>query len=207
MFIALAYVGIIILAAISHFRAQSTINFNTFIESIDYVINVRGPFSAFLYEFGSSLYTPIATYDYVQMTGKYGHGITFLLSPINVVPNIMGITSEIRPKINYAQIILRYGLRGKFTQIGGSYTGEIIYNFQYLFPVAGFVLGMFVSFIDKKVENATSNNDFVKASFYILGFTGLVFYVRGIFFELLKRWVWSILMIIVLRNVYNKHKI
>lgn len=197
----LAYLGMIFLGTITNFRGKSVIDFSTFSTSLDYVLHERTPIVSFLYEFGSSVYTPIATYDYLQMTGKYGHGITFLLAPIYVVPNIFGITSGITPMINYAKIIKAYGLSGAFTQIGASYTGEIIYNFHYIFPLVGIALGLFISCIDKKIEKAIYNNDFVKVSCFILGFAGLVFYVRGVFFEVLKRWGWSVLMIFLIKNV------
>jgi hypothetical protein len=166
----------------------------------------KTPICAFLYEFGSSVYTSIAAYDYTVMTGKYASGYTFLLSWVYALPNVGGIVRDITTNLNYCNIILNYGLRGQFLQIGGAYTGEMIYNFHYLFPLFSMLLGVFISSIDKRIEKHISNSNFIGVSYYLMAFTGIVFYVRGVFFAFIRQWAWSVILIFIITFLLRKKR-
>ena len=206
----LAYLGMILLATISNFRGKSIIDIQAISDSLGLVMQKKTPINAFLYEFGSSVYTSIATYDYTIMSGKYAHGYTFLLSWVYALPNVGGLVNQITSNLNYCNIILDYGLRSQFLQIGGAYTGEMIYNFHYLFPLFSVLLGIFISNIDKKIEKHLSNNNFIGVIYYIMAFTGIVFYVRGVFFTFIRQWAWSVALIYIItelikgKNILNK---
>lgn len=203
----LAYLCMILLATISNIRGKSTIDIQAISDSIKLVMLKKTPVCAFLYEFGSSVYTSIAAYDYTIMTGKYAFGYTFLLSWVYALPNVGGLISQITSNLNYCNIILDYGLRGQFIQIGGAYTGEMIYNFHYLFPLFSVLLGIFISNIDKRIEKHLSNNNFIGVIYYIMAFTGIVFYVRGVFFAFIRQWAWSAALIYIITKLIKRKSI
>lgn len=198
-----AFIAITFVETINFNRMYGELTMDSLINNILYVLKVRNPLFAFLNEFGASLYTPIGAYDYVIRTGNYAHGSTFLFSWVYALPNVGGLVAKVTDSINFGKVITEYGLSGGFHQIGGAYTGEMIYNFKFIYPLCSILLGVFISSIEKKIINHINNGQIARMTFYVMAFNGLLFYVRGYFYGFIRQWAWSALLLLILISLYN----
>lgn len=205
--IILVYAGFMFLESIEVMRSGGAFDINSFQSAFEKTAN-RGVIKSACYEFGSTIYTTSATIDYLNKTSGFGYGTTILFSPLAALPNfLININSFIEGNLNYGLILQKYGISGIWSNIGGSYVGELVYNFGYLSIVFAFVFGRIISSISNKLDSFLVNEDYYHASYYFGLYVGFVYWVRAYFYNGARVFVWSSIIIFILSQIsaHRKH--
>ena len=105
-------------------------------------------------ELGQSIYTCSAAVDHVDRFG-YAHGTSYILGITTIMPNIGGLINALDVKSNFARTMVSYGITANYENIGGSIIGELIFNFQYIYPIIAFIIGWFIMSFSRKFDEKT----------------------------------------------------
>lgn len=202
-----AYLAIAFLLTISTIRNASNIDFNTVINVFLYYISINSnAIPHFLYEFGGTVYTPIATLYYVTEFSKYNYGLTYLLSFVNVFPNMGGIFTAISQKAMYGLELQRSGVLFGTQNIGGSFIGELIFNFGSFSALISLFAGMIIQKISANISHKVKNMDYLAIAYYLPVFWGILGLVRGYFSASVRAVVWGMLLVFVIKTLVFKSK-
>lgn len=145
-------------------------------------------------EFGSTIYTVIVSIAEIPSKLNYHYGGSYLKAWLLCGLNIGGILDGVKDAIEYP---LLFSHRYSF---GGSYIGELYYNFGYLCPIVAPLLGLLVVKISKKFDDALENYDMMKIAILIMPVYGLLGWVRGYFDGMTRSFVWGWSFIIITRK-------
>lgn len=200
------YLGLLFLKSVETMRNYDSVSIPLLFEAMGKTID-NGVLKAVLYEFGGSIYTSIVTVDYLNSTDLFGYGKTILLAPLVILPNgIFGIDSFIKENLNYGMIVQAYGITGFWSNIGGSFVGELIYNFWFLSPFVAFVFGRVFVYIDRTLVDKIKKNDFYAAAFFFTIYEGLIFWVRAYFYNGIRQILFGAILLFLLKNLYFRKK-
>lgn len=144
-------------------------------------------------EFGYTSYTLAASMATFPKSG-FGHGMNYLTSWIQVIPNIGGLYSPLIRDMSFV-----YSLPSKYQfWLGGSLLGELYYNFGYYSVLLTFVLGKIIRRISYNVDDDIYGNSFsIKSVISIILIPLFFVWVRGDFSYIPRPLVWYALIVII----------
>jgi len=196
------YIGLAFINIISDFRnlgfeAIKNLNQNLIIYAFK-----RNPLFDMLGEFGGtllSLCVPIQYDSFIPAQyGKYG-----ILSLLTIIPNIGGILDNIvnkMPYINYYRSLFSYSY-------GGSYIGEIFFNFRSYGITLAFFVGIFIGQISKKIKYSIKYGNYDKLLIYMVLFPNILWWVRDYFSSMVREVIWAAILISILKYLFLSLKI
>lgn len=137
-------------------------------------------------EFGSAFTTLEVAYKYTPSRIPYGYGRSFLAGCLSIVPLL---TNRI-PVLAETVIFLNQLPKNVAFAMGGSYLGELFYNFSWFGILGSVILGVFITKLHNGiVNNNDRSSDLYKAWCAVLS-TAMVLYVRGYFTDMVQKLVW-----------------
>lgn len=174
---------------------------NTGIYSIKYLLenikmNQANPFLKILEEAGASLYTVSIVLDKVPSNIDFATGATYFKSFASVLPDIGDFFAEINTSANYVKNL-------NVAYIGGSYIGELYYNFGFFSVIVALGIGGFINTISVRFHNGIMKKDY-KMAYYVMIFVASLWWVRDVFGGLLRCFFWGYAVIWMLKKLFIK---
>lgn len=198
--------GLSFLNSIIAFRMSTNKTISRYIYVFFREISNNNPILDAIEEFGSTIYTPLAVTDWVMRSNLYNHGLTYLYSIPTLLPDIGGYIAKFSHLANYGRQLQSIGFSAGYEAIGGSYIGEVLYNFQYFGFLVAVLIGLFVSNISKKLEMHIIHKEYYKIAYYIPISIGVLYWVRSYFVTFLRSSIWGIALIYILLNFILSYK-
>jgi hypothetical protein len=127
--------------------------------------------SRFLQEFGGTQLTVILVQERAQKNLITGYGTGYLSSLASILPNIGGYVDEFLEANNFV-------LRLNYPAIGGSYIGELYYNFRILGILAAVIVGFFINKFEALVFRSSKSQQYALFAFLVLILRQLLWWIR-----------------------------
>lgn len=168
--------------------------------------NLFNPFIDIVYEFGGTMLTVCFSILYFPQHVPIQWGTNYLFSVFTWLPSSIGNLEYFIDKVQY--ITFFPGTTEKF--MGGSYIGELYYSFNlYGIGMAIFV-GLFISFISRKIREGIVFYSPLRIVLGIILFSNMLWWVRDYFGSMLREVFWIALFLfglklIVTYFVYRKN--
>lgn len=195
-FFVIGYFGVMMLNGITAIRANGISSINVLL--VEMTSSKNNPILSIVEEFGGTIYTVYQSLIYVPKLIDYSYGSTYIYGLSQIFVNIGGILDNVTSLAVFAKHI-----PGKYS-MGGSYIGELYYNFGYFSIAGGLVIGAFVNKISLIMEECINSCDFYHLSFYLMLFLNMIWWVRASFADLTRPFVWGIAFIILI-HYFAKH--
>ncbi len=151
-------------------------------------------------EYGGTIYTVRNTFNEVPAYIDYHKGLSYLKSWLLVGLNFDGSLNEINQEVKYTMIFNRR------YSYGGSYIGELYYNFGYFAYLFAPLIGVFAGKLSKGFEKNILNQNYYHLAFYIMPVYALFGWVRGYFDSFTRSFVWGSILIYILAQLCVKRK-
>lgn len=203
MYILGVYTILAILATFGDLRETGSFSFASIMKTFFKNFSYKLIFDQFG-EFGYAAYTLGATIEYTPLQG-YGCGTNYLLSWLEVFPNIGGLLTGFSDKNSF---VLK--LPSNYQQaLGGSLLGELFYNFGYwawpFFILLGYILTNISNSIHYAIKKEwISSKDLI----YLLSAIPMILWIRSVFNEFPRAIVWYYIVICIIRSyIYKKSKL
>ncbi|PRR81763.1 O-antigen polysaccharide polymerase Wzy [Clostridium vincentii] len=195
-FFLIGYVVIMVLNALTTLRTEGISSVNQLFVAIR--TSENNPFLRILEEFGGTIYTVYQSILYVPNQLDYSFGATYLYSLSQIFLNFNGLLNDVGIAASFSKNI------SDGSPMGGSYIGELYYNFGYFSIMGGLFIGVFVNKISLKIEQCINDCDFYKLSFYLMLFVNIIWWVRAAFMDLTRAFVWGAILIWVTHYLARK---
>lgn len=180
----LAVLGILLVNSIGVIRASSSISISEVFSSMfsNESSNVLGNM---LGEFGSALTTLAVTVKKVPIECSWGYGDSYLAGILSIVPTLAN-------RLGLGNATMYISNLSGVTYFGGSYLGELYYNFSWFGSLACIVIGIFVSRAQNYIYEKDTNGNITKKSiFSAIVMMSLILFVRGYFTDMVQKLVWT----------------
>lgn len=155
-----------------------------------------------LAEFGGTLYSVALTIEHFPKDASFAYGRTYLLSPIYALPNLGQWPDEILSYTRFVDYIKDFTTSG----LGGTYIGEVYFNFGYWGIFFFFFIGIVLAWYDKKINSAIVRKDW----FCLLICMGVLPYIfiwtRSYFKDMIRPLIWQSILLIALYRLFIKNK-
>ncbi len=148
-------------------------------------------------ELGGTQYTVVLAMDKIKSLSEATLGTTYLSALPLVFINIKGALDPFIRLSHFARLL-------DTPYIGGTYIGELFYNFRYLGIILAPTIGWFVNYISQKVDRHIHAKDSIKIAYYIPLFTHTLWWVRDAFGGWVRISVWGGFIIYILYNILGK---
>ena len=185
-----------LLNSIMHVRSMGIISFSAIVEDMlsfnsNFVLGT-------LEEFGGSIYTVTSGFDEIPQNVPFNYGKSYIESFALIGVNVGGILTPIMDNIAFTtRFVNKYSY-------GGSYVGELYYNFglfsYFVAPLIGIVVGRVSSILNYCVRNKY----YINGSFYIMVFYGFILWIRGYANALPRGIVWGAALIAIIYKTTHK---
>lgn len=186
----LAFGGVLLINAIGNVRTSSDVSFAAIINSLspDSDNNVIGDM---LGEFGSALTTLASTVRNVPNQVSYGFGDAYLAGVLSIIPTL---TNRLGLGNATAYVSKLQGA----TYFGGSYIGELYYNFSWVGIIGGVIIGRVVMSAQAHIYECKNHELTEKSVFAAIVMISMYLFVRGYFTDMVQRlvWIWLLLKLI-----------
>lgn len=196
----LGYLFLIIINTIGDFRHYVKPTFDDLILMISK--NIGSPIIDTVGEFGSTMITLCLSIQYFPSYAPIQYGLNYIQSLLFVFPNIGGVLNGIIKNVKYTDYIPEYARKS----LGGSYIGEAYFSFNSGGFIFAIIVGILVAAISFKFKKLILEQAYLKMSYYLILFPGLLWWVRSYFSGLVRDFVW-LGLIIFLFKILSKSKI
>lgn len=157
-------------------------------------------------ELGQSFYTCSAAVDHVQRYG-YAYGRSYYLGITAVLPNFTGLVNTLDVMSSYTRTMQAYGITANYVNIGGSFIGELIFNYRFLFPFFSLVIGLFISrysdIFDEKISKVEGDYTFIYSVCIMIG---ILEWSRDTFSASVRSVCWGCILFWLANKVFYKRK-
>lgn len=200
VFSVIGYVAVIVLYFISVYRNSNLADLSLLKSRI---IEIAGgePFFELLAQLGANLNVVVLTLVSIPAYNNYNLGLTYIISWCAIYPNTGGLLGNIPNMyafLNYLDTVL---------PLGGSYIGELYFNFGWFGIVFAIFIGMFIGWSSLKVENAIVQRKWIQLGNYMVLFYSLLWWVRDYFSGWIFRTVWCGVAVWFLNKLLKSKKI
>lgn len=145
-----------------------------------------------LREFGASMLSLTHSINYIPSYTGYNWGLTYLASWLNLSPYLPDVISNIfENSFTFVKAFPTYA--ADFESLGGSYLGELYFNFGWFGAIFAVFIGAFIGKMDIKLKNSLNPR---KVAVYLVLLPTLVLWVRDFFPSMIFKTVWfSVLLL------------
>lgn len=147
--------------------------------------------------FGETIYTPyLVVSDYETIHPFFGE--CFIKSIVAIMPDIGSVFSELNKESIYAKML------NTSSPIGGSFAGEMYYNFGSLYPIMSALIGFLFEKLSKKINMLIKTKQFVYATLPIIILSLSLWWVRDSVGNLTRQIVWFVILIFIYGGFNNR---
>lgn len=169
---------------------------------IQYAFNPSNNFLLkMLDEFGGTVGTVIFTFDEVPRYLDFHNGQSYIKAWMLVGFNINGILNQISKEISYTLLF-----SNRF-HLGGSYIGELYYNFGFFSYAFAPLVGLFIGKISEMSDYCLENKLVIEFAVLVMPVYGAISWVRGYFDSFTRSFVWGTVFILFFYFVCRRIKI
>ena len=190
------FIGLV--TSISNLRLNEAITIKNV--SRDFVHNGINSVLYALEEFGGTFKTTLKIFQQVPAEIAFANGVTYFKSFITVFPTISPEMHKI-----YQESIFLYYLRN-VASMGGSFIGELYFNYGYFAFVFAIIIGLIIGKITDITDELLSCKEYYKFSFYIMIILGMYLWIRGYFVEMIRGPIWGAIIIYITRIIFVRDK-
>lgn len=142
-------------------------------------------------EFGVTMISLCYSIMFFPAEISYGYGATYPLGFVTIIPNLLGMYDSI---INHLIYVYNFPL-GYVEALGGSYLGELYYNFGTIGIFFTLFIGMYIMFIEAKLRDSIKNRKWLVTIIYVSVVPFIFMWTRGYFKDLIRIFVWQYILI------------
>jgi len=191
------FAAMVFLATLKTFRGYSVKTVETFFSCVQYILT-RNILLQNLEEFGGTVAVTSITKIYLNSTGNYLHGWTYISGLFSIFPNIGGVINEINRSGGLVQIVREYGIAGRYQSIGGSFVAELLLNFQYLWWLAAIIWGAVFEWVGNKIEKCIGS---YRVAYWTMPVFSLLLWVRSNYNSIVRIIVWAWLLVFIINGL------
>lgn len=197
----LVYFGLLFVDMIMNFRR---VGISHFFSNIGYYLT-ESLKANILFEtigsFGETIFTPFIVIEQMGKEISPFIGEAWLCSILTIIPNIGGITTYTNLHSNYPKMLIQSHA------IGGSYIGDLYYNFRGAYWIVALVVGMILCSFSMKYKDAVANRRYSKLIIYVPFFYNSFWWVRDSLGNLTRPLVWQILLSLIILNIFSSRRV
>ncbi len=199
-YIVLGLIGLFILDLVFDIRQNSISAF--FDNEIDFISGVLSNNIIFetIGTFGETLFTPYLVVRGYDSLFKPFFGECFIKSIASLVPDLFGWFKQINNEAIFSKM-----LETSHT-IGGSFAGEMLYNFGSLYPILSIVFGFIICKCSRNVSIFTRTHEMDKLVSSIVFCSLSLWWVRDSFGNMLRPYVWFLVLYFILSQLGNNKR-
>ena len=192
--------GFMFISAIGTIRVNDTVSLSQTLSLLQSgtMNNVIG---GALGEFGSAFDTLEVAIKYTSSEIPFGWGKSYVAGLLSIIPLLV---NQI-PSLAKAVIFVNQLPRHVTFALGGSFLGELFYNFSWFGIIGGSVVGAFITKLHNGIVDDSSCDIFYKAWYSILS-TAMILFVRGYFTDMMQKLVWTYIAIYIIRMYLAKRE-
>ena len=187
----LSYALLIFINFLSDFRSQRFGSFDYSKILVDYFSVLNSPIFDAIGEFGVTMSTLCYSTIIFPQLRPFGYGITYLVGPLTIFPNIFNVFGHID---KYLLFVKDFPLNYK-EGLGGSYLGELYFNFGNYGMFMTIFIGAFFAHFDRKIAINIENRFWIKLFIYISNIPFIFMWTRGYYRELFRTMFWQYLLV------------
>jgi len=180
------YILLGFISSINILRSSADMSFEAFI-SYFAIRSKDGIIYSTLREFGGTIKTLCYAIQFIPSYTNYNYGLTYIFSWLIISPvlpeKIINLFNTNFTFVNAFPESYQYSL-------GGSYLGELFFNFGWIGSFFAIFIGAFVGFINNLIENSIKKNNWLIFSICMILFPNLLLWIRGYFVELIFKVFW-----------------
>lgn len=194
--IIMSFLGFYFISSIGAGRVNSDIEFGGFLSTINTFSYTIG---SSLSEFGSAFNTLVLAVKYTPFNISYGYGLSFVAAIVSCVPLLVARIPLLADKT-----IFITQLPGCiYHSLGGSFLGELFYNFSWIGPVFCIFIGSILGKSHYGIKNKDNNLSNVACLYSVIG-TAMFLYVRGYVTDMGQKIIWLSILLIILKSKEKK---
>ncbi|PRR84085.1 O-antigen polysaccharide polymerase Wzy [Clostridium vincentii] len=199
--LAFSYVGLVFINFISATRNLTNksvkIMWNSFLD-----LFIQSPLFNALGEFGGTMISLAYSVSFMPSYTNFNYGKTYILSLLAVIPNVGGILEPARN----SWIFVKNFPPGYSSSLGGSYLGELYFNFGNYGIIFSLLVGILIGVTTFRIESSIREKNWIRLSIYMILFPIMLLWTRGYFSDMVRRFAWIGLLIRVLNYGYRKEQ-
>ena len=192
--------GFMFVSAIGTIRVNDTVSLSQTLSLLQSgtMNNVIG---GALGEFGSAFDTLEVAIKYTPSEIPFGWGKSYVAGLLSIIPLLV---NQI-PSLAKAVIFVNQLPKHVTFALGGSFLGELFYNFSWFGILGSSVVGAFITKLHNGIVDDSSCDIFYKAWYSILA-TAMILFVRGYFTDMMQKLVWTYIAIYIIRMYLAKRE-
>ena len=200
LYILLGFLGLLVLDLVFDMREVGA---SAFFSNFGYYISNALQNSIILETigtFGETIFTP-----YLVLCG-YGtqfspwFGECFIKSIVSIVPDFFGWFSDINNQAVFQKML------HSAHNIGGSFAGDMYYNFGNLYWLGSAVIGFIYSKYSLKISSELKNSDYYYVYKYIPFLCLSLWWIRDSIGNMTRNLVWALLILYVIDNLQSRRR-
>lgn len=192
--------GFMFVSAIGTIRVNDTVSLSQTLSLLQSgtMNNVIG---GALGEFGSAFDTLEVAIKYTPSEIPFGWGKSYVAGLLSIIPLLVNQIPSLAKAVIFVNQLPKYVTFA----LGGSFLGELFYNFSWFGIIGSSVVGAFITKLHNGIVDDSSCDIFYKAWYSILA-TAMILFVRGYFTDMMQKLVWTYIAIYIIRMYLAKRE-
>jgi len=185
--------GFMFISAIGTIRVNDTVSLSQTLSLLQSgtMNNVIG---GALGEFGSAFDTLEVAIKYTPSEIPFGWGKSYVAGLLSIIPLLVNQIPSLAKAVMFVNQLPKHVTFA----LGGSFLGELFYNFSWFGIIGSSVVGAFITKLHNGIVDDSSCDIFYKAWYSILA-TAMILFVRGYFTDMVQKLIWTYGMICLVR--------
>lgn len=196
--VVIIYLGSTFLNALAIIRNYNSINIDLFFDIYKTTL-ANNPIFLLVTELGSTIQTTFYVTQKVPKRLEFGMGETYYKSFLTVFPNLFGILDQ----INYETSFVK-NLNVPF--LGGSYIGELYYNFGWIGSIFGFLFGFAINVFSRLINTFIQQKRHFSLVFFVSVWMSGLWWVRDRFSTTIRQTIWTAIILILAEFISRSFK-
>lgn len=159
------------------------------------------PMIKLLAQLGSNLNVVVLTLVSIPSYHNFYFGLTYIISWCAIYPNTGGLLGNIPNMYAYLNFL------NTELPLGGSYIGELYFNFGWFGILFSVFVGMFIGWSSQKIEMSIIEKKWVQLGPLMVLFYSLLWWVRDYFFGWIFRTFWCSVAVAAIYQLLKKKRI
>ena len=148
-------------------------------------------------EFGGTIYTVTIAIKEIPQNIQYNYGKSYLYSLATIGLNIGGVLNYVIKNVEYT-----LSFQTKYT-FGGSYIGELYYNFGLFSYLVAPIIGAFIGILSKSMNYYAEKRDGYKYCYFVMAMYSCLIWVRSYCDVLTRNIAWGAILLYVVSYLIN----